>query len=80
MRSTYDWEQLHAEFNLAKVKHPPLPMAAFARSRGIPESTFRKAILRKKQDIKIQNAKLKQFDKELVLTTLSKAIRLIEQL
>lgn len=46
MRKNYDWALLRAEFQLAKVKHPGLSMAAFSRSRGIPDSTFRKALLR----------------------------------
>ncbi|TOK18773.1 hypothetical protein CGI24_17735 [Vibrio parahaemolyticus] len=49
MRNKYNWKLLSAEFQLASVKYPDLSMAAFAKSRGIPTSTFRKALRREQK-------------------------------
>lgn len=48
MRNTYDWALLSAQFRLAVVKTPKISMAAFANSRGIPSSTFRKGVRRQR--------------------------------
>lgn len=46
MRVFYDWQYLVREYHFVKVKNPRMSKSAYARSRGIPESTFRKAIIR----------------------------------
>ncbi|MGR5069308.1 hypothetical protein [Vibrio alfacsensis] len=77
MRNKYDWNFLFADFQLSKIRQPNLSMAAYARSRGIPESTFRKGLLREGrhkrasfiQDSKRQNQNQNQ-----------KVINLLEQM
>lgn len=77
MRNTYDWEQISAEFRLAAIKFPELSMAAFARSRGIPSSTFRKAIRRIQRQEQQIYADLQTNQYQLVIKHLRKAIVLL---
>ncbi len=92
MRTKYNWPVMNAEYELAQLKELKLTMSAFARARGIPESTFRKAIQRFKaqqtllpkqivEHLKAPAARLrsKQIQQEQVMQLVEQSLKLTQQ-
>lgn len=77
MRNKYNWKLLSAEFRLASVKYPELSMAAFAKSRGIPSSTFRKAIRREQRREQLRNTDFHDSNNSLAIKLMRTAISLL---
>ncbi|MFH4532266.1 hypothetical protein WMQ26_03130 [Vibrio diabolicus] len=80
MRNKYNWKLLSAEFQLASVKYPDLSMAAFAKSRGIPASTFRKAIRREQSKEQKREACMQINNYKLAMKHIRSAICLLNNL
>ncbi len=77
MRNKYNWKLISAQYRLAAVEYPEMSMTAFARSRGIPSSTFRKAIKREQSRERQCSNCLRDSNNKLAITHLRTAISLL---